>query len=195
MDLMQILMQQLSGDGVKQISQQIGADEGTTNQAIGTALPVLISALAKNSSQQSGAENLHRALQNDHDGSILDDVSGYLSGSNAGSSGAAILGHVLGNRQNNVTNALSQQTGLDKGSIFSLLTTLAPMLMGALGKTQAQGGFDPGSLSGYLNGQNQQMQANSPDMMGMVTSLLDQNKDGSIIDDLGNIASKLFKNQ
>lgn len=195
MDLMQILMQQLSGDGVKQISQQIGADEGTTNQAIGTALPVLISALAKNSSQQSGAENLHRALQNDHDGSILDDLSGYLGGGNASASGAAILGHVLGSRQDNVTNALSQQTGLDKGSIFKLLITLAPMLMGALGKTQAQGGFDPGSLSGYLNGQKQQMQASSPDMMGMLTSLLDQDKDGSIIDDLGNIASKIFKNQ
>jgi hypothetical protein len=195
MDLMQILMQQLSGDGVKQISQKIGADEGTTNQAIGTALPVLISALAKNSSQQGGAENLHRALQNDHDGSILDDVSGYLTGSNAGSGGEAILGHVLGSRQNNVTNALSQQTGLDKGSIFQLLTTLAPMVMGALGKTQAQGGFDPGSLSGYLNGQKQQMQANSADIMGTLTSLLDQDKDGSIIDDLGNIASKLFKNQ
>jgi hypothetical protein len=195
MDLMQILMQQLSGDGVKQISQKIGADEGTTNQAIGTALPVLISALAKNSSQQGGAENLHRALQNDHDGSILDDLSGYLSGSNTASGGEAILGHVLGNRQNNVTNALSQQTGLDKGSIFQLLATLAPMVMGALGKTQAQGGFDPGSLSGYLNGQKQQVQASSPDMMGMLTSLLDQDKDGSIIDDLGNIAGKLFKNQ
>jgi hypothetical protein len=110
MDLMQILMQQLSGDGVKQISQQIGADARTTNQAIGTALPVLISALAKNSSQQGGAENLHRALQNDHDGSILDNLSGYLGGGNAGTSGAEILGHVLGNRQDNVTNALSQQT-------------------------------------------------------------------------------------
>jgi hypothetical protein len=95
---------------VKQISEQIGADEGTTNQAIGTALPVLISALAKNSSQQGGAENLHRALQNDHDGSILDNLSGYLGGGNAGTSGAEILGHVLGNRQDNVTNALSQQT-------------------------------------------------------------------------------------
>jgi hypothetical protein len=195
MDLMQIVMQQLSGDGVKQIGQQIGADEGTTNQAIGTALPVLIAALANNSSQQNGAENLHRALQNDHDGSILDNLSGYLGGGNATANGAAILGHVLGNRQDNVTNALSQQTGLDKGSIFQLLITLAPMLMGALGKTQAQGGFDAGSLSGYLNGQKQQAQASSPDMMGMLSSLLDQNKDGSIIDDLGNIASKLFKNQ
>jgi hypothetical protein len=195
MDLMQILMQQLSGDGIKQISQNIGADEGTTNNAIGTALPVLISALAKNTSQQGGAENLHRALQNDHDGSILDDVSGYLSGSNASPNGEAILSHVLGNRQDHVTNALSQQTGLDKGSIFQLLTTLAPMVMGALGKTQAQGGFDPGALSGYLNGQKREMQASSPDLMGMLTSLLDQDKDGSIIDDLGNIASKLFKNQ
>jgi hypothetical protein len=69
------------------------------------------------------------------------------------------------------------------------------MVMAALGKTQSQGGFDPSSLSGYLNGQKQQVHASSPDMMGMITSLLDQDKDGSIIDDLGNIAGKLFKNQ
>ncbi|HSE42908.1 MAG TPA: DUF937 domain-containing protein [Acidobacteriota bacterium] len=192
---MQILMRQLSGDGVKQISQQIGADEGTTNQAIGTALPVLISALARNSSQPSGAEDLHRALQNDHDGSILDNVSGYLGGNPSASNGAAILGHVLGSRQDNVTNALAQQTGLNTGSIAQLLKMLAPMVMGALGKTQSQSGFDPGSLSGYLNGQRQQAESASPDMMGMLTSLLDSNKDGSVLDDLGNIASKFLKNQ
>jgi hypothetical protein len=191
---MQIVMQQLSGDGVKQISQQIGADEGTTNQAIGTALPVLISALAKNSSQQGGAEDLHRALQQ-HDGSILDNLSGVLGGGAGSSTGEAILGHVLGNRQNNVTNALSQQTGMNAGSIGQLLTMLAPIVMGALGKAQAKSGFDPGALSGYLNGQRKQAQESSPDMMGMLTSLLDADKDGSIMDDLGNIAGKLFKNQ
>jgi hypothetical protein len=194
MDLMQLLMQQLSGDGVKQISRQIGADEGTTNQAINSALPVLISALAKNSSQQGGAESLQRALQKDHDGSILDDLPGYLGGGNAVSSGTAILGHVLGNKQGNVTNALSNQTGLNSSSILQLLATLAPMVMGALGKTQSQNGFDAGSLSGYLNGQQQQAQA-APGMMDMLSSLLDADKDGNVLDDLGNIANKFLKNQ
>jgi hypothetical protein len=192
MDLMQILTQQLSGDGVKQISNQIGADEGSTQNAIGLSLPVLISALAKNSSQQGGAEALHRALQKDHDGTILDDLPSYLGGGAATSKGSGILNHVLGDKQENVANAIAKQTGMNSGSILQLLTTLAPMLMGALGKTQAKSGFDPGSLSGYLNGQKDQAQASSGDMMGTITSMLDSNKDGSILDDLGNIAGKLF---
>lgn len=31
--------------------------------------------------------------------------------------------------------------------------------------------------------------------MGMVTSLLDSNKDGSVLDDLGNLAGQLFGNK
>jgi hypothetical protein len=124
-----------------------------------------------------------------------DHLSGVLGGGAGSSTGEAILGHVLGNRQNNVTNALSQQTGMNAGSIGQLLTMLAPIVMGALGKAQAKSGFDPGALSGYLNGQRKQAQESSPDMMGMLTSLLDADKDGSIMDDLGNIAGKLFKNQ
>ncbi len=194
MDLMQLLMQQLSGDGVKQISRQIGADEGTTNQAITAALPVLISALAANSSQPSGAESLQRALQKDHDGSILDNLSGFLGGGNTTSAGSSILGHVLGNRQGNIAGALSNQTGLNTGTIIQLLALLAPMLMGALGKTQAQNRFDPGSLSGYLNGQQQRSPA-EPNMMDMLTGLLDSNKDGSALDDLTNMASKFLKKE
>jgi hypothetical protein len=47
MDLMQMVLQQLSGGGVRQISNQIGADEDTTGQAVQAAIPVLISARGK----------------------------------------------------------------------------------------------------------------------------------------------------
>ncbi len=194
MDIMDVLMGQLSGGGLKEISQKIGADEGTTNQALSAAVPLLVSALAKNSSQPGGADSLMNALQQ-HDGAILDNLSGYLGSGSGSSDGAAILGHVLGSRQGNVQSALAKQTGLDAGSIGKLLVMLAPMLLGALGRTSRQSGFDPGALSGYLNGQQQQAQAASPDMMGMLTSLLDSNKDGSVLDDLGNIAGQLFGNK
>jgi hypothetical protein len=182
MDITQDLLQQLSGEKVNQISQQIGADPGTTQQAISTAVPLLISALAKNS-QQGGAEALHQALQQDHDGSILDDVMGYLSNPDA-ANGRGILDHVLGNRQNVTENALSRQTGLNAASIGRLLAILAPIIMAYLGKTQRRDGFDPGGLSGYLEGQQQQARERSPGMIGMLTELLDANKDGSVMDDI-----------
>lgn len=194
MDIMEVLMSQLSGGGLKQISQQIGADEGSTNQAVGAAIPLLISALARNASQPGGAGALQNALQA-HDGGILDNLSGYLGTSSGSSDGSAILGHVLGGRQNAIENGLAKQTGLDAGTIAQLLVMLAPMVMGALGKAQAKNGFDPGALSGYLNGQQQRAQTSAPDMLGTLTSLLDSNKDGSVLDDLGNIAGKLFGNK
>jgi hypothetical protein len=194
MDLMDILTQQLSGSGLKQISQQAGTDEQGTSQVVSAAIPLLISALARNASQPDGANALHNALQQ-HDGGILDNLSGYLTSGTGSSAGAGILGHVLGDRQNTVQSALSKQTGLDAGSIATILATLAPIVLGAIGRQQRQGGFDPGALSGYLNGQQQQAQAAAPDMMGSLTSLLDSNNDGSVIDDLGRMASKFFGNR
>lgn len=191
MDIMQVLLNQLSGNGLKQISQQVGADESTTNQVVTAAIPLLISALARNASQPGGANSLQNALQQ-HDGGILDNLGGLLGSSAETSDGSAILGHVLGNRQGNIENALSRQTGLNAGSIAKILMMLAPLVMGALGKAQRQGGFDSGALSGYLNGQQRQAQAAAPDIMGTLTSLLDSNNDGSVLDDLGNIAGNLF---
>ncbi len=183
MDITQVLLEQLSGDKADQISQQIGADRGATMQAISAAVPFLVSALARNSSQQDGAAALHQALQKDHDGSILDDVIGYLGNPDSGN-GRRILDHVLGNRQNATETALSNQTGLNAASVGRLLAILAPIIMGYLGRTQRQGGFDPGSLSGYLEGQQQRSREASPGMIGMLTDLLDSNNDGSILDDV-----------
>ena len=186
-----MLMSQLSGGGLQQISSQVGADEQSTNQIVGAAIPLLVSTLAKNASQPGGADALSAALQQ-HDGGVLDNLGGFFGSSAGAADGSAILGHVLGNRQDNIQNALAKQSGLDAGSIGKILVMLAPLVMGALGKAQRQNGFDAGSLSGYLNGEQQRAQMQSPDMMGMLTSMLDANNDGSILDDLGNIAGKLF---
>ncbi len=64
--------------------------------------------------------------------------------------------------------------------------------MGALGKTQQQQGLDANGLSEFLANQHLQAQASAPDVMGMLSSLLDSNKDGSVLDDVGRLAGKLF---
>lgn len=64
--------------------------------------------------------------------------------------------------------------------------------MGALGKTQQAQGLDATGLSNFLGNQNQQALASSPDVMGILGNLLDSNKDGSVMDDVGRLAGKLF---
>src|SRR6185295_1040320 len=189
--LTQILMQQLAGGAISQISNKIGADESTTAKAIALAVPLLTAALARNSTTPTGAAALNQAIAKDHDGSILDNLMGYLNNSESGN-GAGILGHVLGGQRSNVENGLAQSTGLDPSAAGQLLETLAPLVMGALGKTQQQQGLDASGLSEFLGIQHQQAQSTAPDLLGMLGSFLDSNKDGSVMDDVSRIAGKFF---
>jgi|WetSurSiteA1Bulk_404760.scaffolds.fasta_scaffold15353_3 hypothetical protein len=192
--LTQQLIQQLAGEGITLISRKIGADEQTTKAALSTALPLLVSALAKNTSKTEGAQSLNQALTKDHDGSILNDVPGYLENPEAGN-GAGILGHVLGSQQSVVTKGLTQGTGLNSEQVDRLLQIGAPLLMGLLGQKQQQKGLDPNGLSTYLGGQQQKAQESDPDLMGALNTLLDADKDGTALDDVIGMAAKLFGNK
>jgi hypothetical protein len=156
------------------------------------AVPLILSALARNASQPGGAESLHEAINNDHDGSIFDNLMGYLENPQS-ANGAGILGHVFGGQRPAIENNLAQATGMDPNAAGGLLETVAPMVMGAVGQAQQQEGLDASGLSNLLATQQQQAQSNAPDVMGMLGSMLDQNKDGSAMDDLQSMAARFFK--
>jgi hypothetical protein len=141
-----------------QIAARIGANPEQTRQAISLALPTLLAGLQRQATPGSG---LQQAVQQDHDGSILDDIAGYISGSANLSprtmDGTGILEHVLGGQQPQVQQALSAKSGLDMGSIAQLLPLLAPIVMGMLGRqarteSAGEGGGGLGDLGGILGG-------------------------------------------
>lgn len=188
----QIITQQFSGAASKQIASRLGISEGTANTAIQIAVPLLLAALARNAAQPQGAQELHQAVANDHDGSILDNLMGYL-GNPSTANGAGILGHVLGPQRVTAESNLAQAAGLDQGTAGNLMELVAPVVMGALGRTQQQTGLDSSGLAQYLGEQQQQQAAAAPGMMGMLSSMLDSNKDGSVTDDLSRIAGNFLK--
>jgi len=188
----QIITQQLGGSAARTIAQRFGISETTANTAVQIGVPLILAALARKASQPQEAENLHQAVANDHDGSIFDNLTGYLQNPQA-ANGAGILGHVFGGQQPTIENNLAQATGLDQSSAGGLLETLAPLVMGSLGKAQQENGLDANGLSNLLNNQQQEAQANAPDAMSMLSSMLDQNKDGSSMDDLQRMAANFFK--
>lgn len=189
MSLLETLHQRLGGDVVDRISSQIGADPGTTSNAIDSALPLLIAALARNTGDDAQARSLANAVSQDHDGSILDDVPGYVTRPDQ-QAGTGILRHVLGGRQQTVQTGLSQTTGLDVGKVGSLLTMLAPLVMGALGRAQRQGNLDERGLSTLLTGERERLNDSAPGVMGTLGRLLDRDKDGSVMDDVGGLLGK-----
>ena len=186
-DLLNILQSQLGDDNfISQLSQQIGgAEPAQTKAAASGIVSTLMSAMARNASTPEGASSLANALDRDHDGSILDDAMGLLSGKSQASNanmlnGAGILSHLLGGKQNSAIQMISQMSGLDNGKTGNLMTMLAPLLMGALGKTKRQQGLDAGSLLNLLNGSvNQQRQtAGGSKSMDMISAFLEIDGDG-----------------
>ena len=133
--ILDMLAGQLGGDTMKQISRHIGADEKSTGAATDAALQALLGAVSRNAATPQGAESLHRALEKDHDGSILDNLGALVGGQAQGraADGNGILKHLLGNKRSRVETGLSQSTGLDGQSMGKLMAMLAPMVMGALG--------------------------------------------------------------
>jgi hypothetical protein len=191
MSLLDLVQQRLDGQAVNHISSKLGADPGTTSNAINAALPLLLGAVARNSTNGQQAQSLDRAVSADHDGSILDDVPGYLQQAETGP-GAGILRHVLGGRQQAVQSGLSQATGLDAGKTGQLLALLAPLVLGAVGRTKQQRGLDSGGLSTLLAGEQEQLKDSSPGVMGALGRFLDQDNDGSVMDDVSGMLGKAF---
>ncbi|MEO7362562.1 MAG: DUF937 domain-containing protein [Gemmatimonadaceae bacterium] len=189
MSLLDQLKQSLGPNALQQISQQLGTDAGTTNSAISAALPVLLSALARNASTPHGATALNNALDQ-HDGSVLDNVASAVD-QGSGGMGAKILAHVLGNKQPVVANGIGNATGLDASKVMSLLAMLAPLVMGALGKAQRTNGLDAGGLASMLGQERNHINNNAGGLTGLM-GMLDQNNDGSVVDDVMGIAGKMF---
>jgi hypothetical protein len=168
------------------VAGQTGQDTNKTSGLLTMALPVLMQAMKQNASTPQGAEGLLGALKSKHDGSILDDLGGLFKGgvdNNVMQDGEKILGHVLGGRQKNVQNALSQKSGIDAGSVANILKVAAPLLMGVLGKQTRQNKVSsPTDLGGLLGGM---MKGNSPQQeQSFLESILDADGDGSVIDDV-----------
>lgn len=117
---------------------------------------------------------------------------GFLGGGNAEGGGMKILNHILGGNTANVANGIGQSAGVESNQVMSMMASLAPLVMGALGKAKNEQGLDASGLMSMLGGQAQNIQNSG--FASILTGLLDKNKDGNVVDDvmgmLGNFMKK-----
>lgn len=143
------LLQQVPLD---ELAERFGVDERTVESAVRQALPGLIGGMAVNASDRDGADRLERAVQQHApaDATSRPKLKAIDTGD-----GEKIVGHVLGDRQQDVAHALGKQSG-DSGIaslIPALLPILAPIVMQFLaGKLGAQEPSESAPKSGGLGG-------------------------------------------
>lgn len=188
---------QLSGAPMQQISQQLGLGQTQTAGAIAAALPMLIGALGRNTSQPQGAEALFGALQRDHAGGGmgLGDLLGAVLGGQQSrqTDGAGMLGHIFGSRQPQAEQAIGQATGLGSDKANTLLKVLAPLVLAYLAKRffdnrqagAAQQSASPQVLGDLLGQERRQISQQGGLGGGLLGAVLDRDGDGDV--DIGDI--------
>lgn len=190
MNLLDLVQGPLGQQLIGGLSQQLGVKNQNVSSAISMALPFLLSQMNKNASSTQGAESLSRAL-NDHQGSALDNIAGILGSPNM-ADGLGILGHVFGNKQTQVAQNIGKQSGLSAGNVMQILATLAPIVMGFLGKQKQQNNLDAGGVTNLLGGLLGGMQQSNQSEMSMIERMLDQDGDGSLMGEALDLGGKLL---
>ncbi|VBB43715.1 conserved hypothetical protein [uncultured Paludibacter sp.] len=188
MDLSSLLNGPIGQTVISSIAGKLGMDENQAANVVNTAVPVILGGLNKNARTEEGAASLNKALEK-HDGGILDNLMGMLGGDTQEleQDGGGILGHVFGDKQSQVEEAVAKKSGISMAQVGPILAILAPIVMGYLGKQKNQsntGAGGLGDLIGGLLGGGGQKQSSGGGLMGMISGLLDKDKDGSPIDDI-----------
>ncbi|GAA1615203.1 DUF937 domain-containing protein [Leucobacter chromiireducens] len=151
-----------------ELAAKFGVDENTIGAAVQQALPGLIGGMAVNASDADGASKLESALQKHQP------ADGAVSLENIDTAdGEKIVKHVLGDKQEQVAQALGEQAGNNAIATLvpQLLPMLAPLVMqflagkmgggqGTVAASNDQGGLGGvlGNLLGGLVGGGQQTQ-------------------------------------
>jgi hypothetical protein len=169
--------QQGGGDMMGNI---LGSVLGGGGQQSGGMMGNILGSVLGGGGQQAGGGLL---------GSILGSVLGGGTPASPAQNGAGILGHILGGRQDAAAQAVSQQSGLNIGSVMKLLPILAPIVMQMLGRAKAQHGLGVQDLPQVL-GNSANHAAQQSGMMGVLGSILDRDGDGSMMDDILGMATR-----
>src|SRR4051812_7935958 len=117
MSLIDTVQQHLGPNEMQQIGRQLGVDETTAPQAVEHALPSMVAGMAGQAQQPAGASSI-QSLLGSH-ANILGNLGGMLGGAAPGDSG--ILGSILGQHQQTVTQDVQQSSGLDSAKTRQLL--------------------------------------------------------------------------
>lgn len=200
MSLLDLVQQQLGPSGTQQIADQIGADPGTTGNAIQAALPMLLGGMAGAARQPEGASAISGLLGQGAGGGLGGMLGGLLGG--AGGGGAlggllggggggmgGMLGSILGGHQGAVQDGVQQASGLNGDQTKRLLMILAPIALAALAHQRQQrqqtgavagagaGGaadLDGDGIPDALEHEARQAQAQAPSHIGgLVGKILD----------------------
>jgi hypothetical protein len=134
MNLVDLVTSQLTGDVLGKLAGLTGTNEAQTRSATNAAVPALLSVFSKLASTNSGASQLATSLGG-LDLKTLGNLAGLLGGGQASSLssiGGSLLSSLLGNNLGSLVGTIASFAGMQPGIMKTLLTYLAPIVLGTI---------------------------------------------------------------
>ena len=184
---MQLLEQIKSTGGIAAIAQQLGLSESQAQAGAAALLPAITTGFQKQA-QGGGIEGLASLLTQSGGAGLLDNV--LSSGPTNTSLGGNILGQIFGSKDvsRDVAGQAAASTGLNVDTLKKMLPLLVMLAGGLLSKQSGQGG---GGLLDQLGGLLGASQGGAGGLGGL-GKMLDQDGDGSPLNDILGKAGKIF---
>lgn len=158
---------------VQQLAAQFGLRPEQAQAAMSVLLP-LVTAGVQREAQTKGTDGLAAALAKGQHEKYLSEPAALADPATV-TDGNAILGHIFGSKDvsRQVATNAAQKTGIDPALLKKMLPVVAAIAMGAIARRSKSAGPAAGAGAG------------AGGLGGILGSLLDRDRDGSVIDDLG----------
>jgi hypothetical protein len=182
------VQQQLGPDTVNQISQQLGVDPATAQQAVTAALPVVLGGMASHADEDPAAAATIHSEADNHAG-ILGGLGSLIPGGGGGGGilgglasavGAgglgSVLGSVLGSRNSQVQDGVTKASGLDPQRSKQLMMILVPIVLAAIAHHKRQANLSPAEVGPSLQNEAREAQDHAvrqqPHLGGILGSIM-----------------------
>jgi len=192
MNILEAILSAQNGGATRQLGARFGLDDQQVESAVKALLPALAGGVSRNASTPDGLESLLGALTRGNHQRYVDEA-GSLDDESATLDGNGILGHIFGSKEvsRQVATSASAQTGIGADVLKKMLPLVAAMLMGGLGRQASSGGgFGTGGAPAGFDVGGARAPAQGGGLLDMLTPMLDQNRDGSALDDLLGMAAR-----
>ena len=165
------------------IANEIGIDKREAQLVITELTPLLLGAAKQNFQSSRDSGDLLKQIQDSQFSNMIDEPKKAVESGSLTDIGNIILGQLTGSKENSgkVAKHVGDQTGISDMIIKKILPMIAPFIIGALSKKAAP----------TIN-QHQQGGGLTGGLEDILVSMIDQDHDGSIIDDLMQMVMKYF---
>ena len=187
---------------IDEMARTFDLDDAQARAAVDELIPALSRGMQRNTSTGRGMDELLEALRTGEHAKYVE-RPGVLKSPEAKREGDGILGHLFGDEtvSREVARRAAEKTGVSDSILKRMLPMLAAAAMGALSKGVLGGGLVGGlggavtgalghALGGGADGADKDPKASRDVAGGMIGSLLDGDRDGSIWDDVLGMAAR-----